>query len=263
MSATARVMTVYGTRPEAIKVAPVIAALEASAVVESVTVVTGQHREMLDQVNQIFGIVPDHDLDVFAHAQGLNTLMAKVFERLDPVLESVRPDALVVQGDTSTVAAASIAAFYRQIPVVHLEAGLRSHDITSPFPEEANRKLTTQVTALHLAPTPTSRDNLLGETVDPATIAVTGNTVIDALLHTVGQNLPVSDPRLAELVEQEAPVLAGTIRDNLLFVREREWEAAHTIWVWPDCSPSMLFTSSKNVPPKPCAQTRSPLGSSF
>lgn len=210
MSPTARVMTVYGTRPEAIKVAPVLAALQASQHLESVTVVTGQHREMLDQVNEIFGIVPDHDLDVFAHAQGLNTLMAKVFERLDPVLESVRPDALVVQGDTSTVAAASIAAFYRQIPVVHLEAGLRSGDIRSPFPEEANRKLTTQVTALHLAPTSTSRDNLLRETVDPTTIVVTGNTVIDALLHAVGQDIPVSDPRLAALVEQEAPVLLVT-----------------------------------------------------
>ncbi|MGD8150776.1 non-hydrolyzing UDP-N-acetylglucosamine 2-epimerase [Ornithinimicrobium sp. Y1694] len=210
MSQTARVMTVYGTRPEAIKVAPVIRALEASPSLESVTVVTGQHREMLDQVNEIFGIVPDHDLDVFAHGQGLNTLMAKVFERLDPVLASVAPDALVVQGDTSTVAAASIAAFYRQIPVVHLEAGLRSGDIHSPFPEEANRKLTSQVSALHLAPTTTSRDNLLREAIDPATVAVTGNTVIDALFHTVEQGLPVTDPQLAELVETGEKLLLVT-----------------------------------------------------
>ena len=108
---------------------------------------------MLDQVNEIFGIVPDHDLDVFAHGQTLNGLMAKVFDRLDPVLVDVAPDAVVVQGDTSTVAAASIAAFYRRIPVVHIEAGLRSGDINSPFPEEANRKLTSQIAALHLAPT--------------------------------------------------------------------------------------------------------------
>ncbi|MFX0538639.1 non-hydrolyzing UDP-N-acetylglucosamine 2-epimerase [Ornithinimicrobium sp. Y1847] len=210
MSQTARVMTVYGTRPEAIKVAPVIRALEASESLESVTVVTGQHREMLDQVNEIFGIVPDHDLDVFAHGQGLNTLMAKVFERLDPVLASVAPDALVVQGDTSTVAAASIAAFYRQIPVVHLEAGLRSGDIHSPFPEEANRKLTSQVSALHLAPTTTSRDNLLRESIDPETVVVTGNTVIDALFHTVEQGLPVTDPQLAELVETGEKLLLVT-----------------------------------------------------
>ncbi len=169
-----RVMTVYGTRPEAIKVAPVIRAVEAHPDLESVTVVTGQHREMLDQVNEIFGIEPDHDLDVFAHGQTLNGLMAKVFAGLDDVLVSQAPDAVLVQGDTTTVAAASIAAFNRHVPVVHLEAGLRSGDIDSPFPEEANRRITTQTTALHLAPTPTSRDNLLREATDPATIAVTG-----------------------------------------------------------------------------------------
>ncbi|WP_299520992.1 non-hydrolyzing UDP-N-acetylglucosamine 2-epimerase [uncultured Serinicoccus sp.] len=203
-------MTVYGTRPEAIKVAPVIRALETSPHLESVTVVTGQHREMLDQVNEIFGIIPDHDLEVFAHGQGLNVLMSKVFERLDPVLEQERPDALIVQGDTSTVAAASIAAFYRQIPVVHLEAGLRSGDIHSPFPEEANRKLTSQVSALHLAPTPTSKQNLLREAIDESTVVVTGNTVIDALLHTVDQGLPISDPRLAGPVKEGASILLVT-----------------------------------------------------
>src|SRR5690606_24568030 len=132
-----KIAVVYGTRPEAIKVAPVIKELHRSETLHPVTVVTGQHREMLDQVNEIFGVVPDHDLDVFSHGQTLNALMAKVFERLDPVLVDEAPDALVVQGDTSTVAAASVAAFYRQIPVVHIEAGLRSGDIHSPFPEEA------------------------------------------------------------------------------------------------------------------------------
>ncbi|MBR7742603.1 UDP-N-acetylglucosamine 2-epimerase (non-hydrolyzing) [Phycicoccus sp. BSK3Z-2] len=205
-----RIMTIYGTRPEAIKVAPVIRGLEAHPDLESVTVVTGQHREMLDQVNEIFGITPDHDLDVFAHGQTLNGLMAKVFDRLDPVLVAERPDAVVVQGDTSTVAAASIAAFYRQIPVVHVEAGLRSGDIHSPFPEEANRKLTSQTTALHLAPTPTSRANLEREAVDPAGIAVTGNTVIDALLHTVGQDVPLTDPRLQAVEDADRPVLLVT-----------------------------------------------------
>ncbi|XKG26709.1 UDP-N-acetylglucosamine 2-epimerase (non-hydrolyzing) [Phycicoccus jejuensis] len=205
-----RVMTVYGTRPEAIKVAPVIRAVEAHPDLESVTVVTGQHREMLDQVNEIFGIEPDHDLDVFAHGQTLNGLMAKVFAGLDDVLVSEAPDAVLVQGDTTTVAAASIAAFYRRIPVVHLEAGLRSGDIDSPFPEEANRRITTQTTALHLAPTPTSRDNLLREATDPATIAVTGNTVIDALLLTVAQDVPFSDERLALLEKEERPVVLVT-----------------------------------------------------
>lgn len=203
-------MTIYGTRPEAIKVAPVIKALEAHDDFESMTLVTGQHREMLDQVNEIFDIRPDHDLDVFAHGQPLNALMAKVFDRLDPVLVSAAPDAVLVQGDTSTVAAASIAAFYRQIPVIHLEAGLRSGNIHSPFPEEANRKLTSQATALHLAPTPTSRDNLLREDIDPATIAVTGNSVIDALLHTVEQDIPFTDRQLAEAERSGRPILLVT-----------------------------------------------------
>lgn len=210
MSPAARVMTVYGTRPEAIKVAPVIRALQRSPKLASVTVVTGQHREMLDQVNEIFGISPDHDLNVFAHGQTLNALMAKVFDRLDPVLEQESPDALVVQGDTSTVAAASLAAFYRKIPVVHLEAGLRSGNIRSPFPEEANRKVTSQLSSLHLAPTRSSRDNLLREAVAEAAIVVTGNTVIDALLHTVDKRLDISDPRLSALVDSGAQILLVT-----------------------------------------------------
>lgn len=205
-----RIMTIYGTRPEAIKVAPVISAIEAHPDLESVTVVTGQHREMLDQVNEIFGIVPDHDLDVFAHGQTLNGLMAKVFDRLDPVLESIAPDAVVVQGDTSTVAAASIAAFYRRIPVIHVEAGLRSGDINSPFPEEANRKLTSQLAALHLAPTSTSFDNLVREAIDPATVVVTGNTVIDALLHTVEQDIAFADERLLEAETAGRPIILVT-----------------------------------------------------
>ncbi|QFG69755.1 non-hydrolyzing UDP-N-acetylglucosamine 2-epimerase [Ornithinimicrobium pratense] len=203
-------MVVYGTRPEAIKLAPVIKALEASPGLDSVTVVTGQHREMLDQVNGIFGIVPDHDLDVFAHGQGLNTLMAKVLDRIDPILEREAPDALLVQGDTSTVATAAVAAFNRQIRVIHLEAGLRSGDLWSPFPEEANRKITTQVTTLHLAPTPTSKANLLREAVAESTIAVTGNTVIDALLHTVDRQTPVTDDRLAETVAAGGRILLVT-----------------------------------------------------
>lgn len=210
MRAAPRVMTVYGTRPEAIKVSPVIKAIEASDSLQSITAVTGQHREMLDQVNDIFGIAPDFDLDVFAHGQSLNVLMAKVFERLDPVLAEVMPDALLVQGDTSTVAAASIAAFYRKIPVVHLEAGLRSGDIHSPFPEEANRKITSQVTTLHLAPTPTSKANLVREAIDPASIAVTGNTVIDALLHTVAEDIPFSDPALDEVHRGDGRLLLVT-----------------------------------------------------
>ena len=207
---TARIMTVYGTRPEAIKVAPVIKALEESPDFDSVTVVTGQHREMLDQVNELFGIVPDHDLNIMSHGQTLAQIFARVIEGLDPILDKEKPTAVIVQGDTSTSTAAALAAFYRQIPVVHLEAGLRSGNIQSPFPEEANRKITTQIAALHLAPTETSRANLLAEGVEDTTIVVTGNTVIDALLTTVGKEIPFTDPRLEELAASGRRILLVT-----------------------------------------------------
>lgn len=204
-------MTVYGTRPEAIKVAPVIQALQNDSRFESVAVTTGQHREMLDQVNEVFGITPDCDLNVFEPGQPLNGLMAKAFSRLDPVLEEYAPDAVIVQGDTSTAAAASMAAFYRNIPVVHLEAGLRSGDIASPFPEEANRRITSQISALHLAPTPGSKENLIRESFRPEDIAVTGNTVIDALLQTVSHDYEIeTDPRLAQAVADQVPYLLVT-----------------------------------------------------
>jgi UDP-N-acetylglucosamine 2-epimerase (non-hydrolysing) len=205
-----RIMTVYGTRPEAIKVAPVIKALEDSEVLDSVTVVTGQHREMLDQVNEIFEIVPDHDLDIFQHGASLSQIVARVLERLDPVLEAEKPAAVIVQGDTSTSTAAALAAFHRQIPVVHLEAGLRSGDIMSPFPEEANRKLTSQLAALHLAPTPTSKANLTGESVNEDSVVVTGNTVIDALLMTVERKTPFTDPALEDLADSGRRILLVT-----------------------------------------------------
>ncbi|WP_129787097.1 non-hydrolyzing UDP-N-acetylglucosamine 2-epimerase [Promicromonospora panici] len=189
-------MTVYGTRPEAIKVAPVVAALETDDRFDSLTVVTGQHREMLDQVNDVFGIVPDHDLDIMSHGQTLGQIFARVMSRLDPILEARRPDAIIVQGDTSTSTAAALAAFYRQIPVVHLEAGLRSGDIMSPFPEEANRKITSQIASLHLAPTLRSLANLVAEGVQLENIVVTGNTVIDALYLAVERRTEFADPAL-------------------------------------------------------------------
>ncbi|WP_263119066.1 UDP-N-acetylglucosamine 2-epimerase (non-hydrolyzing) [Cellulomonas sp. RIT-PI-Y] len=205
-----RVMTVYGTRPEAIKCAPVVKALAESPDFAGITVVTGQHREMLDQVNELFGIVPDHDLDVMSHGQSLSGIFARVLAGLDPVLEAERPDAVIVQGDTTTSTAAAVAAFYRQIPVVHLEAGLRSGDLDSPFPEEGNRKLTSQIASLHLAPTTTSRDNLLAEGVPAERIVVTGNTVIDALLETVAKRVPFADPALAEAVDVGRRLLVVT-----------------------------------------------------
>ncbi len=205
-----RIMVVYGTRPEAIKVAPVIKALEDHPVLAPITVVTGQHREMLDQVNELFDIVPDHDLDIFEHGAGLSQIFARVLERLDPVLELEKPAAVLVQGDTTTSTAAALAAFHRQIPVVHLEAGLRSGDIMSPFPEEANRKITSQIASLHLAPTEGSRANLLAESVDPRSVVVTGNTVIDALLMTVARKVHFSDPTLEDLADSGRRILLVT-----------------------------------------------------
>lgn len=195
-----RIMTIYGTRPEAIKVAPIIKAIEADPDLESITVVTGQHREMLDQVNMMFEIVPDHDLNIMSAGQSLNTIVAKVIAGIDGILEQEKPDAVIVQGDTSTVMSAAIASFNRQIPVIHLEAGLRSGDINSPFPEEANRKLTSQIAALHLAPTSTSRANLTREDVSENDIVVTGNSVIDTLMFAT-ENLHVDfgDERLQRL----------------------------------------------------------------
>lgn len=173
---------------------------------------------MLDQVNDLFGITPAHDLNVFEHGAGLPTIVARVLERLDPILVSEAPDAVVVQGDTSTSTAAALAAFHRQIPVVHLEAGLRSHDIDSPFPEEANRQVTTRLAALHLAPTTTSRDNLLVEAVNPERVLVTGNTVIDALLTTVDKKVPFTDPQLEDLADSGARILLVTTH------RRENWE---------------------------------------
>ena len=197
---TLRIMTIYGTRPEAIKVAPIIKAIEADADLENVLVVTGQHREMLDQVNTMFEIVPDHDLNIMAAGQSLNGIVAKVISGVDEILENETPDAVIVQGDTSTVMGAAVASFNRQIPVLHLEAGLRSGDINSPFPEEANRKLTSQIAALHLAPTSTSKANLTREDVSENDIVVTGNSVIDTLLHaTATLEVRFDDERLEEL----------------------------------------------------------------
>lgn len=210
------IMVVYGTRPEAIKVAPVIRALENAPGLSVHTVVTAQHREMLDQVNRVFGILPDVDLDIMSHGQSLNGVASLVMHKLDEVYARVSPDAVLVQGDTTTVMAASMSAFNRGIPVVHLEAGLRSGDMNSPFPEEGNRKLVSQIASLHLAPTGTSRENLMREGVDSDRIVVTGNTVIDALQWAVGQPVDTSDLALPTLDQHPRMLLLTTHRrENL------------------------------------------------
>ncbi|WP_419720581.1 non-hydrolyzing UDP-N-acetylglucosamine 2-epimerase [Kocuria marina] len=210
MNCVFTIMPIYGTRPEAIKMAPIVTALQNSDQFECVVTVTGQHREMLDQVNEIFGITPDHDLNIIQPRQTLNGVLTRTVEGLDRIFEDTPPDAVVVQGDTTTSTAAAIAAFYRGIPVIHAEAGLRSFNLFSPFPEEANRKITSQITSLHLAPTTTSKENLLREAITEDDIVVTGNTVIDALLHTVEQQLPFTDPQLEKIASSGKRVLLVT-----------------------------------------------------
>jgi len=180
-----RVLTIFGTRPEALKLAPVISELERRpAEFESVVAVTAQHREMLDQVLDLFGIVPAHDLDIMTADQSLTDITLNALRGLSPLMERVRPDVVLVQGDTTTTFVGALAAFYHGIPVGHVEAGLRTHDLTRPFPEEGNRQLATRVTRWHFAPTTTAQANLLAEGIAPADIHVTGNTVVDALLDT-------------------------------------------------------------------------------
>lgn len=183
-----KVLTVFGTRPEAIKMAPVVKGLQkATGQIECVVCVTAQHREMLDQVLHLFAITPDHDLDIMKPGQDLYDITCNVLMGMKRVLMQERPDLILVHGDTTTTLAASLAAYYAQIPVGHVEAGLRTGKKFAPFPEEINRKLTGAITDIHFAPTDIARDNLLREGVAAESIHVTGNTVIDALLSIVAR----------------------------------------------------------------------------
>ncbi len=177
-----KILTVFGTRPEAIKMAPLVHALAADNRFDAKVCVTAQHREMLDQVLDLFEITPDYDLNLMKAGQTLNEITARILLELKPVLQAFKPAVVLVHGDTATTFAASLAAYYEQIAVGHVEAGLRTGNIYSPWPEEANRKLTGSLTKYHFAPTETSKNNLITENINPENIVVTGNTVIDALL---------------------------------------------------------------------------------
>lgn len=194
-----RVLSIFGTRPEAVKMAPVVKRLAQTPGVESLVCVTAQHRQMLDQVLDLFQIIPDVDLDLMRHDQTLAGLTAAVFTHLDPVLESLRPDWVLVQGDTTTVMASALLAYYHQIAVGHVEAGLRTGDKWQPFPEEINRRVAGVVADLHFAPTEWSRQNLLRENVPSERVVVTGNPVIDAL-HSVASLEPT--PEVLALLER-------------------------------------------------------------
>lgn len=188
---TPKVLCMVGTRPEAVKMAPVILALQKTPGIDCRVVATAQHRHMLDQVMAFFGIRPDVDLDIMRPNQQLAALTARLLTEIDAVLERERPDAVLAQGDTTTVMTVALACFYRRIPFGHVEAGLRTWDLQNPFPEEANRVIAGRLSRWHFAPTESSRQNLLKEGVPDAEITVTGNTVIDALLMTASRELPL------------------------------------------------------------------------
>ena len=215
-----KVLTVFGTRPEAIKMAPLVHALAKDPHFEAKVCVTAQHREMLDQVLKLFSIVPEYDLNIMQPGQGLTEITCRILEGLKPVLESFKPDVVLVHGDTTTTMAASLAAFYQRIPVGHVEAGLRTGDLSSPWPEEGTRTLTGHLATYHFAPTETSRQNLLRENIADNRITVTGNTVIDALFWV--RDRVLSDEALHNELTQRYPFLANGKKMILVTGHRRE-----------------------------------------
>lgn len=203
-----KILLVFGTRPEAIKMCPLVKVFQKyPPEFQTVVCVTGQHREMLDQVLHIFGVTPDYDLNIMKQGQDLFDVTSRVLTGMRDVLDAEKPDVVLVHGDTTTSMAAALAAFYRQIPVGHVEAGLRTHNIYSPWPEEMNRQITGRIATYHFSPTPLSRQNLLNEGIDPEKITVTGNTVIDALQWVVENVMEKGyvpkDPSVASLFQND------------------------------------------------------------
>lgn len=205
-----RVLSIFGTRPEAVKMAPVVRQLNRTPEIESLVCVTAQHRQMLDQVLELFEIVPDVDLDLMQPNQSLAQMTARVFTHLDPVLTDLKPDWILVQGDTTTVASAALLAYYQRIKVGHVEAGLRTGDKWQPFPEEVNRKVAGVTADLHFAPTEWSRGNLLCENVPDEQIIVTGNPVIDALHWVSNQSFDVSSLNVPSLERSDVRTITVT-----------------------------------------------------
>jgi len=214
-------MTVFGTRPDTIKMAPVVHALRAEEAIDDIVCVTAQHRQMLDDLLDLFEIEPQYDLDIMTENQTLTQITTRVLEGMEPVLEQAAPDVVLVHGDTTTSTSAALAAFYRQIPVGHVEAGLRTNDRWLPFPEEMNRRITGTIASYHFAPTDLARGHLLREFVNASDIIVTGNTVIDAFLETARRTDLPQPPRLQEL-DPKRPIIIVTAhrRENHPFMRE-------------------------------------------
>lgn len=219
-----RILTIFGTRPEAVKLAPVLRELAKVPGVESRVCVTAQHRQMLDQVLELFQIKPDYDLNLMRENQSLAELSASIFTHLDPVLAEYQPDWVLAQGDTTTVAMTSLLCYYRRIKFGHVEAGLRTHDKWQPFPEEINRRIAGVIADLHFAPTNWSKENLLREGVDANNIHVTGNTVIDALHYVAEQDEPAEVRELLDTlgIHDANPKLGGSRRLLLVTAHRRE-----------------------------------------
>ena len=215
-----KILTVFGTRPEAIKMAPLVKLLAMQPDIDARVCVTAQHRQMLDSVLELFEIKPDYDLDIMKPGQTLSSITTEILSRIEPVLLEFKPDLVLVHGDTSTTFCTTLAAFYQRIPVGHVEAGLRTGNIYSPWPEEANRKLTGTLASLHFAPTEQSQNNLLGEGISKDNVHVTGNTVIDALLW-VKEKL-VSNIALSESLSGLFPYLRNDARLVLITGHRRE-----------------------------------------
>lgn len=226
-----KVMTIFGTRPEAIKMAPVVKALEAADDMESIVTVTAQHREMLDQVLHLFSITPDYDLNIMSQGQTLYDVTCKALLGLQGVLKEAKPDVVLVHGDTTTTFVGALAAFYEGIPVGHVEAGLRTGNIYSPFPEEMNRKLTGAIGTYHFAPTSTSESNLLKENINPAHLYVTGNTVIDALQTTVQIDYTFKEELLNQIdyINNKVILVTTHRRENLGDPMRNVYEAVRDI----------------------------------
>ena len=215
-----KVLSIFGTRPEAIKMAPLVHALASDKRFTAKVCVTAQHREMLDQVLELFNIIPDYDLNIMKEGQTLNEVTARIIVDLKPVLQEFKPDIVLVHGDTATTFAATLASFYEQIAVGHVEAGLRTGDIYSPWPEEGNRKLTGILTKYHFAPTATSQQNLLDENYPQSSIFITGNTVIDALL--LIKDKIDKDPELKHALSTQFSMLDETKKLILVTGHRRE-----------------------------------------
>lgn len=239
-----RILVIVGTRPEAIKMAPIVKVLQRSQQAELFVCSTGQHREMLDQVFELFDIEPDVDLDVMRPNQTPTQVAARVLMALEPVLDDLRPDWMLVQGDTTTVMAAAIAAHYRRVRVGHVEAGLRTYDRDNPFPEEMNRVIADHVSDLHFAPTASARTNLLREGISEEKIFVTGNSVIDALLQIAGTAVARRKRCLAKNASTRLDFATRTPKKPPTYPRDRP--SPRKSWAAPTANLRRLATAGAN-----------------